>query len=903
MKKIVLLLSCLLLGAIAPANAGLLCVIGQSTQITGSVINENTKEAVAWVMVSTSNGKNAYTDAEGKFSIMEPGNIPATITFTCIGFEKRTIDLSTYNPVGNVIELGKIDLKESALQIPEIAIVSHSLTRTKNITTLSTISKRDLERTQPSGSEEMLKKVAGVNVAGDMGISNRLNIGIRGSYPRRSEKILVLEDGRPIAPAPYLAPEMYYNPPTDRLDGIEIIKGADILTYGSNTMYGVVNYITKLPPVKPTLGVNITGGENGYASNYITYGGTWNNLGAEIQMLNKHFDGFQKNSGSDIFNTTFKVYSELTKKQTIYFKANYHQENSKASYSALTPLTFKLNPKENPFDADDLATKRFAADFGYNLQVSNNFILSTKAYAFQFQRDWWRQENTLIKASTAKTYLGEEIYNERYSYLDGQTFGNDDWIRVGKVVKGKESTRARNRKFNVAGIEEIAKYTWKRNQLRGKLEAGLKHHVEEFYDIEISNDSSRFARSGKLAKDNKFILNASSAYVKNSFTYNRITIAPSVRYELIEMKRFDMLKISQNPANNGTKNFGSNENTFETLLAGAALSYDLIEKENNTVNLYGGVYQGYTPPTSGYAFLSVDNGVVNASPKEEDPINILPEKSINYEIGVRSQLLKQLIVGQATWFNNNIRNFYSAGRSEAFQTLGNVSIKGAEIALSLNLHQFVSMNKHEFSINSSVTYMQSKILSGVIVDSDLLKAKHTDASKQEIIDKINGSRGGYNIYVSNSAGKDSLITRNLSTDDFSSIKKLEMVFGKDGIQNNSAPYIPKALLNIGFIYGYKGFTVGSSINWVDKQYVDYINLNNETAEGAMGVIPAYKSIDANVSYSFTNYQTKWLKGLTLFVAGKNITNEVYLGSRLHRVSSGMMPAGFRQINGGIRWNF
>ena len=62
-----------------------------------------------------------------------------------------------------------------------------------------------------------------------MGISNRLNVGIRGSYPRRAVNLLLLEDGTPIAPAPYLAPEAYYNPPSERVDGIEILKGADIL--------------------------------------------------------------------------------------------------------------------------------------------------------------------------------------------------------------------------------------------------------------------------------------------------------------------------------------------------------------------------------------------------------------------------------------------------------------------------------------------------------------------------------------------------------------------------------------------------------------------------------------------------------------------------------------------------
>jgi Fe(3+) dicitrate transport protein len=40
--------------------------------------------------------------------------------------------------------------------------------------------------------------------------------------------------------------------------------------------------------------------------------------------------------------------------------------------------------------------------------------------------------------------------------------------------------------------------------------------------------------------------------------------------------------------------------------------------------------------------------------------------------------------------------------------------------------------------------------------------------------------------------------------------------------------------------------------------------------------------------------------MSLFLSGKNITDEVYKASRLHRVSSGIMPGGFRQLNAGIK---
>lgn len=879
----------------------------QNACIKGKIIGEKGKETLPGVNIILANGKGVFTDANGNFSIckLEKGTQNLIISF--IGYEKKIIENIEINTDDATIDLGKVEMKETSIQIPEINVVSsyssNSIFSNKQTTTSNTISKKELELTRPIGTEETLKKVAGVNVSGDMGISNRLNIGIRGSYPRRSEKLLVLEDGSPIAPAQYLAPEMYYNPPTDRLDGIEIIKGADILTYGSNTMYGVVNYITKLPSAKPTLGVDLSAGENGYQSQLISYGGTWNNMGAELQILNKHFDGFQENSKSDIFNTTLKIFSELNKKQSVYFKLNFHQEKSKVSYSSLTPLSYKLNPKANPFDADDLSTYRYAVDFGHNLEINKNIVLSSKIYATQFQRDWWRQENTLIKANTAKAYLGEEIFNSRYKYLDNQTFEDNDYVRVGKVTNGRENNRARNRLFKTAGVQETLKYNWQVGELYGKLEIGGKIHLEQFNDVEFTNDSSRFARSGKLVKDNTFTLWAASGYIKHTFSYKKVNFSPTIRYENIEMYKFDQLTISKNPNNNGTQYFGSTKNTFTTMLGGIATSYQILQKEKNLLTLYGGIYQGYTPPTSGYGFLSVNDGIVNTNPKVEDPINIKPETSINYEIGTRGYLFNNLFATQLTWFSNNINNFYSAGRSEAFQSLGNINISGAEIVLQVNLHNILPMGKHEVTLGTSTTLMQSKILGGTILDSDLLKAKHTDATKEEIIEKINSEPDGYLVYITGSNGKDSLLNRKLETTDFNSIKKIEMVFGNNGIKNNSVPYVPQTILNLNIAYSFKGFSIGVNYNMIEAQYTDYINLNNETAEGAMGKLPAFSTIDANISYSFISSEKKWLKGLTIYASGKNLNDQVFMASRLHRVSSGIMPGGFRQIIGGIKWNF
>ena len=165
-----------------------------------------------------------------------------------------------------------------------------------------------------------------------------------------------------------------------------------------------------------------------------------------------------------------------------------------------------------------------------------------------------------------------------------------------------------------------------------------------------------------------------------------------------------------------------------------------------------------------------------------------------------------------------------------------------------------------------------------------------------LIDKINLERTGYSVFF---AG-DSLVNRNLNYTDFDQIESLGFEFGEGKIANNAAPYVPTQILCFNFNYGYKGINLGVSYSMIGAQYTEYLNFNNETAEGAIGKLNLFNVIDANVSYEVTS-KKRLLNAMTVFVAGKNLRNQIYKASRLHRVSSGIMPGGFRQINAGIKF--
>ena len=68
-----------------------------------------------------------------------------------------------------------------------------------------TVSSEDLEKFETIDVHKALAMVPGINIRPEEGYGLRPNISIRGTYPDRSGKVTLMEDGILIAPAPYAA--------------------------------------------------------------------------------------------------------------------------------------------------------------------------------------------------------------------------------------------------------------------------------------------------------------------------------------------------------------------------------------------------------------------------------------------------------------------------------------------------------------------------------------------------------------------------------------------------------------------------------------------------------------------------------------------------------------------------
>ena len=613
---------------------------------------------------------------------------------------------------------------------------------------------------------------------------------------------------------------------------------------------------------------------------------------ALVEGVYKKFDGFTDNSSVEVLNLNAKIFAKLSDTQSIYFKVSGQSEDNQASLSSQTPFTFDTDPTQNPLDADQFTMRRYGLDIIHKWLPSKKLSFTSKVYASDFERDWWRQTTAKIKASEVQKYVGDAIFNDRYSYLKERSFGVEDYVIVGRVNDGRESTTDSRWTYTVSGVKETMDYDWKAFGKGQHLEASFNLHRETFKDRFLVADSSRWARSGRATTDLWYRLWSANGFIRNEFNIGKWGITPILRFEHVDMYRQDLIAVAQDP-NINSKEEGREPNVYTQFLPGITLDY-----QTNYGEFYGSLYEGMIAPSKVFGFLVEQDGIVT-NPLAGQSINIDPELSWNREIGWRGIVFDNRLDGQLTYFNNTSRNFYAGGRNEVFQELGKINVQGVEVALGVEL---LDKNQHQLRLVGNLNLMRSKVLAGKLEDKDLFsQVIHSSATQNEYINTVNANRNAYDVYVSDGLGGETLLTdQTIEPSTFQNFTKSVIEFGEQGVVDAEAPYTPRSTINIGLNYDFKKLSLGVSGNFVSSQFTEFHNFSNESADGAIGKLPGYRTFDAFVNYDFVIGNNIHMNA---FVNGKNITNDIYRASRLNRATSGIFGGGFRQIIFGINFTF
>lgn len=441
--------------------------------------------------------------------------------------------------------------------------------------TVNLVSLEQIKQVQPLSTEDVLRRIPGVNIKTEDETAVVANFGIRGLSASES-KSLMLEDGVPVAPGLFIGNERYFNPRIQRVASVEVLKGSASLRYGPSTIGGVVNYQTKTPDD----GVELSGRLGSFNTRELNVeAGNRNASGdayAGIIASHAKSDGFM-DKGYDMTDLLAKAGVEFANNQKVGIKVSHHKNDANISYRGLLLGEYLADVKTNPAPDDFLLIDRTAFDINHEWQINNDIKLNTVAYYSDMARDYWRYGVNSAASNTAG----------RWVYTNNLTGNNRAFERVG--VESRLSVE-----HQLAGLNSSSEF-------------GLRLMSEESDDQRIT--ATRAAdRSGTLAGHLQDSADSVAAYAQSRIQLTeQLAMTPGVRIESYEQKRLNLLQ-----------NNSEAKTTNTEVLPGVGFTYSL---DNN--QLYGGLYRAFSPAANNVALDGLKDQQLDG------------ERSVNYEMGIR----------------------------------------------------------------------------------------------------------------------------------------------------------------------------------------------------------------------------------------------------------------------------
>jgi Fe(3+) dicitrate transport protein len=706
-----------------------------------------------------------------------------------------------------------------ATRLPQIDVIGRSEEQVRAVPGSATvITEEDLEQTAAVSANEVLRTVPGVHVVEEEGIGLRPNIGMRGLNPIRSSNVLILEDGVPIALAPYGEPELYYAPSVERMQRLEVVKGSGSILFGPQTVGGVVNYITADPPEEFTVTGELRAGNFGYYMGRASVGDTVGAFGYHFDVMHQRFEG-HRGLNLQLTDVSTKLRYRLSDAQDIGLKLHFYDEFSNATYLGLTTPQFENVPEGNFAVNDELPVRRYAAAATHNLAIGDNALLQTTIYGSNTSRNWNRQDYD--RTDGGRDY--DRVIDGEGRDITRTATRPDDR----SAIYFRDTMGSRNRAFTIGGVEPRLTVDYRLGNIDNELIVGTRFHYEytseQRVDTPVADPDNRTIR-----EDEDRTGMAVAAYALNRFMFldQRLRVSPGVRVESFWYGR-EILRTRVDGVPADLDPTVKEEDHILAVIPGLGVSYDVVEQ----LTLFAGAHRGFAPPRTKDSITS-----------DGQTLELEPEFSINYELGLRTSLADYLgaeVTGFLLDFSQQI-----IPPSEA----------GGAVSANPDLAGRALVNAGEtthYGVESSVTF-------------DVATLTHL----------------GFRLPLT--------VTYTW----------VHAEFGEgweEDIAGNRLPYAPEHRLStqLRFVHP-TGISAQVAGHYVSEQFTDKLETVEPSVDGTRGQIDGRFLLDARLAYTFAPL------GLTAYVAGKNLTDERYIAAR---APSGINPGMFRQVFGGIQGTF
>lgn len=516
------------------------------------------------------------------------------------------------------------------------------------------VTHKDIERAQPVDAAEMLRRVPGVQVRQEYSGGSRIDISVRGLDAGRSRRVLLLEDGIPLALNPYAEPDMNYAPAIERYDAIEVVKGSGNILFGPQTLAGTVNFVTIAPPDRPTAVADVEGGEYGYLRGLARYGDSVKGVRYVTQLLYRRGDGFRAqpfSSGDGLA----KIAVPTGENGEAMVKLGFHRDDADSDDVGLTSRMWRETPRRPTLAPHDhLVFDLYDAALVHTQRFSSSTKLKTLVYGYLTDRVWRRQNYTRTPAP-----------GDPYERVVGDTTVDDGAIYF------KNTDTVLDRYYTVLGVEPRLEHRVTTGGVRHTFDVGARL-LRETAHYEQRTGTNPFSYAGSLDYEEEHAGSAVAGYLQDRVELtDKLLVTPGVRVEYYGFRR-TILRQSTGTGPSDTPADGAKH--VSGVIPGAAMLYG-----TKRASVFAGMHVGFAPPR-----------VTSAISPNGTPAEVSPERSINYELGSRTMPTKWWRV-EATGFLSDYSNQVivgsstSAGNDAELTDAGATNVYGVESGTVLSI--------------------------------------------------------------------------------------------------------------------------------------------------------------------------------------------------------------------------
>lgn len=670
----------------------------------------------------------------------------------------------------------------------------------------------ELEARQPFSVKEALNQTPGVHIVGEDSFGLGLNIGVRGMDPRRTSRTLLLEDGMPLFLAPYGDPSAHYSTPLDRVERIEVVKGSGQILYGPQTVGGMINFVTKPVPRDGLAGsVAATIGNNDFHGVHanVGYGGELG--GVALDVLQKKGDGVRDNHDFDVREYTLKGELNVAPRHKLLAKASYYEEDSHITETGLGTLEYAQDAFQAPTGKQDkFEHERTSLQLRHEFRFDERSLLSTQVYHVRSERASFRQINDPGGFDDA------ENNSTGFSELD----------RCGTPATEANAAacggRWRPREYEYWGIEPRVDFSHNLFGVASDAVIGLRYHSEDIERNQFRGADPRF-QSQSFA-ESFFGVNggtghrelidieveAKSYYAQNTFHVGDWSLTPGVRVEDVRI-RTDVQRADGQPQNNPES---KRTNTRTEVLPGFGAAWNGIAD----TTFFAGVHRGFAPPRPD---RDISTG---GAPDTAVVDDTKPEKSTNWELGVRSSYFKG-VAFETTLFHTAFDDIVINNGAGSFINGGESEMSGLELAGRIDFGRILGTAHNVYLVGSYTNLFTARF-------------------KKDGLDPADGI-----------------------------------------VKGDRLPYAPRHLASISLGYQHPGgVDARIGADHVSRQEPDtfarVLPPVDAALSGLSGDIPAYTLFNASITYRPRGGNT------TYFLSGHNLADRKYLVSRVDGMVAG-----------------